>query len=87
MKSTQASKIYNHPKNRNRKKNWCTIACQEEEEEEEERKPFFFLRCSSFQCHHPWHATHHMKKNSTKQKPINLVENRAKSFYLDLEGS
>jgi hypothetical protein len=43
--------------------------------------PFFF-RCSPFQCHHPWHATHHMKK-----KPINLVENRAKSFYLDLEGS
>jgi hypothetical protein len=39
MKSTQASKIYNHPKNRNRKKNCCTIACQEEEEEE--RKPFF----------------------------------------------
>jgi len=30
--------IYNHPKNRNRKKNWCTIACQEEEEEE---NPFF----------------------------------------------
>jgi hypothetical protein len=83
MKSTQASKIYNHPKNRNRKKNWCTIACQEEEEE---RKPIFF-RCSSFQCHHPWHATHHMKKNSTKQKPFHLVENRAKSFYLDLEGS
>jgi hypothetical protein len=25
-----------------------------------------------------------MKKNSTKQKPIHLVENRAKSFYLDL---
>jgi hypothetical protein len=45
MKSTQASKIYNHPKNRNRKKNCCTIACQEEEEEEEEeeRKPMFFL--------------------------------------------
>ncbi len=44
MKSTEASKIYNHPKNRNRKKNWCTIACQqEEEEEEEERKPILFL--------------------------------------------
>jgi hypothetical protein len=41
MKRTQASKIYNHPKNRNRKKNWCTIACQQEEEEEE-RKPIFF---------------------------------------------
>jgi len=50
MKSTQASKIYNHPKNRNRKKNWCTIACQEEEEEEEEeeRKPFFFLKMLFF---------------------------------------
>ncbi len=48
------------------------------------RKKTIFFRCSSFQCHRPWHATHHMKKNSTKQKPIHLVENRAKSFYLDL---
>jgi hypothetical protein len=49
MKSTQASKIYNHPKNRNRKKNWCTIACQEEEEEEDEdRKPFFFFKMLFF---------------------------------------
>jgi hypothetical protein len=43
------------------------IGAQLHAKKKKKENPIFF-RCSSFQCHHPWHATHHMKKNSTKQK-------------------